>query len=226
MSKIKQNRVGLFGGTFDPIHFGHLRAAEEIRQILSLSKIYFIPSAVPPHKENSDITCASDRLEMLRLAIEGNQYFDISEFELESKSTSYTVDTLEHLSAAHPDTEFYFMLGNELFNQIESWKDYRRLFELCSFVIITRPGFSDLDSNKIPLALKDDFRYYKKVENVISYTKSASKDIAFTEIVFTEIKGIEISSTDIRNFVKSKKSIKYLVPDKIEKYIITKKLYA
>ncbi len=221
MSKIKQNRVGLFGGTFDPIHFGHLRAAEEIRQILSLTKIYFIPSSIPPHKEGSDITCASDRLEMLRLAIEGNEYFDISEFELESKSTSYTVDTLEHLSGAHPDTEFYFMLGNELFNHIESWKDYRRLFELAHFAVITRPGFSDLDSNKIPLALKEDFRYYKKIENVISYTKSSLRDI-----VFTEIRGIEISSTDIRNLVKSNKSIKYLVPDKIEKYIITEKLYA
>ena len=225
MSKVKQNRVGLFGGTFDPIHFGHLRAAEEIRQILNLSRIYFIPSCIPPHKEDSNITPAQDRLKMLRLAIEGNEYFDISEFELESNSTSYTVDTLEHLTRTYPDTEFYFIVGNELFNQIESWKDYRRLFELCSFAVITRPGFSDLDSDKIPLALKDDFRYYKRVENVISYTKSGSKDIVFTEIVFTEIRGIEISSTDIRNFVKSKKSIKYLTPDKVEKFIITKKLY-
>ncbi|MCH7949513.1 MAG: nicotinate-nucleotide adenylyltransferase [Candidatus Dadabacteria bacterium] len=221
MSKRKQNRVGLFGGTFDPIHYGHLRAAEEIRQILSLNKIYFIPSAVPPHKEDSNITPAEDRLKMLRLAIEGNEYFDISEFELENKAPSYTVDTLEHLTVVHPDLEFYFIVGNELFNQIESWKDYSRLFELCSFAVITRPGFSDLDSNKIPLALKDDFRYYKKIENVISYTKSTLKDI-----VFTEIRGIEISSTDIRNFVKSKKSIKYLVPNKVEKFIITEKLYA
>jgi len=221
MSKRKQNRVGLFGGTFDPIHYGHLRAAEEIRQILSLNKIYFIPSAVPPHKKDSNITPAEDRLKMLRLAIEGNEHFGISEFELENKAPSYTVDTLEHLTVVYPDLEFYFIVGNELFNQIESWKDYSRLFELCSFAVITRPGFSDLDSNKIPLALKDDFRYYKKIENVISYTKSSLKDI-----VFTEIRGIEISSTDIRNFVKSKKSIKYLVPNKVEKFIITEKLYA
>jgi len=226
MSKIKQNRIGLFGGTFDPIHYGHLRAAEEIRQILSLSKIYFIPSAIPPHKEESNITCASDRLKMLRLAIEGNEYFDISEFELESKSTSYTVDTLEHLNRTYPDTEFYFILGNELFNHIESWKDYKRLFELTSFAVITRPGFSDLDSNKIPLALKDDFLYYKRVENVISYTKSSSKNTDCSKnIVFTEIRGIEISSTDIRDSVKSNKSIKYLIPDKVEKFIITEKLY-
>jgi nicotinate-nucleotide adenylyltransferase len=225
MSKIKQNRVGLFGGTFDPIHFGHLRAAEEIRQILNLTKIYFIPSSIPPHKEDSNITPAQDRLKMLRLAIKGNEYFDISEFELERKAPSYTVQTLEHFSRAHPDTEFYFIVGNELFNQIESWKDYRRLFELCSFAVITRPGFSDLDPDKIPLALKDDFLYYKRVGNVISYTNSSLRD-GLRNIVFTEIRGIEISSTDIRNFVKSKKSIKYLTPDKVEKFIITKKLYA
>ena len=213
-------KLGLFGGTFDPIHFGHLRAAEEIRQILNLTKIYFIPSSIPPHKEELNITRASDRLKMLRLAIEGNEYFDISEFELENKSTSYTVDTLEHMSRAHPDMEFYFIVGNELFNQIESWKDYRKLFELCSFAVITRPGFSDLDSNKIPLALKDNFLYYKRVENVISYTNNSRN------IVFAEIRGIEISSTDIKKFVKSKKSIKYLIPDKVEKFIITEKLYA
>jgi len=220
MSKTKQNRVGLFGGTFDPIHYGHLSAAEEIIQTLSLNKVYFIPSAIPPHKEESNITPAADRLKMLRLAIEGNEHFDISEFELERETPSYTVDTLEHLTGAHPDLEFYFILGNEIFNKIESWKDYRRLFELTNFVVITRPGFSDVDSNKIPLALKDDFRYYKKVENVISYTNNAR------DIVFTEIRGIEISSTDIRNSVKSNKSIKYLIPDKVEKYIITEKLYA
>jgi len=221
MSNTKQNKVGLFGGTFDPVHYGHLRAAEEIRQILDLAKIYFIPTAIPPHKEESNITAAKDRLRMLRLAIEENEYLDILEFELERKTPSYTVATLEHLTQAHPDLEFYFILGNELFNQIESWKDYRRLFELCSFAVITRPGFSDVDSNKIPLALKDDFRYYNKVENVISYTNNNSRNI-----VFTEIRGIEISSTDIRNSVRSKKSIKYLIPDKVEKFIITKKLYA
>jgi len=226
MGTNKQKRVGLFGGTFDPIHFGHLRAAEEIKEILCLDKVYFIPSAIPPHKSDSKITNSSKRLEMLKLAIEGIKYFDVSEFELQSETPSYTIKTLEYFNHTEPNTEYYFILGNEQFNHIESWKDYKGLFELSNFAVITRPGFSEPSLNKVPLALKDDFLYYKKVENVVSYTKSASKDIAFTEIVFTEIKGIEISSTDIRNFVRAKKSIKYLVPDKIEKYILTQKLYA
>jgi len=220
MGNIKQKRVGLFGGTFDPVHYGHLRAAEEIRQILTLDKIYFIPSAIPPHKENSNITPAQDRLKMLRLAVEGNEYFDISELELESDTPSYTVNTLERLTVSHPDFEFYFIVGNELFDDIESWRDYKRLFEFSNFAVITRPGFSDSDLNKIPLALKEDFRYYNGIENVISYTNKTK------DIVFIEIKGIEISSTDIRAFVKSKQSIKYLVPDKVEKFILAENLYA
>ena len=220
MSETKQKRIGLFGGTFDPIHFGHLRAAEEIKHILNLDKILFIPSAIPPHKENSHITLAKDRLEMIRLAIDGNKCFEISDFEIESKSPSYTIITLEHFKNNEPDSEFYFIVGNELFNEIETWRDYKRLFELANFAVITRPGFSELDSSRIPLALKGDFRYHNTIDNVISFTNNKK------EIVFIEIKGIEISSTDIRGFVKSKQSIKYLVPDKVEQYILSQKLYA
>ena len=219
MGTNKQKRVGLFGGTFDPIHFGHLRAAEEIKEILSLNKVYFIPSAIPPHKSDSNITNSSKRLEMLKLAIEGNKYFDVSEFELQSETPSYTIKTLEYFNHTEPNTEYYFILGNEQFNHIESWKDYKGLFELSNFAVITRPGFSEPSLNKVPLALKDDFLYYNCIENVISYTNKIK------DIVFIEIKGIEISSTDIRNFVKSKKSIKYLVPDKVQNFILSEKLY-
>ncbi len=220
MSKTKQKKVGLFGGTFDPIHFGHLRAAEEIKHILGLDKVRFIPSAAPPHKENSDIAPAQDRLQMIRLAIEGNQDFEISEYELASDAPSYTIYTLEHFHNTEPDTEFYFIVGNELFDHIESWKDYKRLFDIANFAVITRPGFSELDSCKVPLALKDNFRYHNHIENVISYTNNTKS------IVFIEIKGIEISSTDIRAFVRSKQSIKYLVPSKVEQFIYTNHLYA
>ena len=220
MSEKKLKRIGLFGGTFDPIHFGHLRAAEEIRYILNLDKVLFIPTATPPHKENSGISQAADRLEMIRLAIDENKYFEISEYELESDAPSYTIYTLEHFTQSEQDAEFYFIVGNELFNEIENWRDYKKLFELSNFAVITRPGFSELDSSKIPLALKDDFRYHNSIENMISYNNKVR------EIVFIEIKGIEISSTDIRGFVKSEQSIKYLVPDKVEKYIRSQKLYA
>lgn len=219
MGNKKKQKLGLFGGTFDPIHFGHLRAAEEIKQILDLEKVYFIPSAIPPHKTQSNITDPLKRLEMIKLAIKGNEYFDISEFELKSDNPSYTINTLEYFKNINPEHELYFIVGNEQFNIIESWKDYRKLFDLTNFAVITRPGFSELQSDKVPLALKDDFRYYNCIENVTSYTNKTK------DIVFIEIKGIEISSTDIRAFVKSKKSIKYLVPDQVQKFIISEKLY-
>ena len=219
MNAKAQNKIGLFGGTFDPIHFGHLRAAEEIREILKLDKVYFIPSGVPPHKTESRITDAQKRLQMIRNAIEGNSFFDVSEFELRRDTPSYTIHTLEHFIETENDVELYFILGNEQFNNIETWKDYLTLFELSNFAVITRPGFSELDSCKVPLALKEEFRYYNSIENVISYTNNAK------EIVFIEIKGIEISSTDIRSFVESNKSIKYLVPDKVRNFIVSEKLY-
>ena len=219
MNNKGQKKIGLFGGTFDPIHFGHLRAAEEIKEILELDKVYFIPSGVPPHKTVSRITDAQKRLQMIRHAIEGNPYFDVSEFEIKRDTPSYTIHTLEYFIETVSDVELYFILGNEQFNDIETWKDYLTLFKLSNFAVITRPGFSELDSCKVPLALKDEFRYYNSIENVISYS---NKD---KEIVFIEIKGIEISSTDIRNFVESNKSIKYLVPNKVESYIKSKKLY-
>ncbi|MEM7009039.1 MAG: nicotinate-nucleotide adenylyltransferase [Thermodesulfobacteriota bacterium] len=221
MGETKRKRVGLFGGTFDPIHFGHLRAAEEIWQILKLDKIVFIPSAAPPHKENSNISSSDDRLEMIRLAISSTSYFEISQYELNSGKPSYTINTLEHFTKTEPDTEFYFILGNELFNHIDTWEDYERLFQLTNFAVITRPGFSQEGNNKVPLALKEDFRYHNGIENVISYTNQATGK----DIVFIEIKGIEISSTDIRAFVKSKQSIKYLLPHNVEKYILSEKLY-
>jgi len=219
MNAKAQKKIGLFGGTFDPIHFGHLRAAEEIREILELDKVYFIPSGVPPHKTESLITDAQKRLQMISLAIEGNTYFDVSEFELERDTPSYTIHTLKYFIETENDVELYFILGNEQFNEIETWKNYLTLFELSNFAVITRPGFSELDSCKVPLALKDEFRYYNSIENVISYTNNER------QIVFIEIKGIEISSTDIRSFVESKKSIKYLVPDKVQNFILSEKLY-
>ncbi len=225
MSEIKQKKIGLFGGTFDPIHLGHLSAAQEIEHILDLDKIYFIPSGNPPHKENANITPAQDRLEMIKLAIEENPDFEVSEFELNSKSPSYTIKTLEHFSTIEPDVEFYFIVGHELFNNIESWKDYKKLFELSNFAVITRPGYSDMDSSKVPLALEDDFRYYNVIENVISYTNTKDSTLKNKNIVFIEIKGIEISSTEIRSFVKSKQSIKHLVPRSVEEYISAQKLY-
>ncbi|MEQ9618181.1 MAG: nicotinate-nucleotide adenylyltransferase [Deltaproteobacteria bacterium] len=215
-----KKKVGLFGGTFDPVHMGHLRAGEEIREMLGLSEVYFIPSALPPHKESSEVTPSRHRLKMLELALDSNPFFEICEYEVEKSSASYTIETLKYLTGLHADHEFYFIVGNELFSDIETWKDYRELFKLSNFAVITRPGFSNGEPPKPPLALGADFSYDKNTENVIFYRNKNSKVIAFTQI-----RGLEVSSTEIRRLIKTEKSIRYLVPGPVEEYIMSNMLY-
>jgi nicotinate-nucleotide adenylyltransferase len=216
----EKSRVGILGGTFDPVHLGHLRAAEEVREILGLSKVYFVPSAVPPHKDPKETTPAQDRLAMLELAVGPIPYFEVSTYELEKGTTSYTIDTLGHLSSSFACAELYFIVGSELFQEIDTWKNYKDLFKLANFAVMERPGFTDAAPPALPLALEKDFRYYKSVDKVTIYKNSYSK-----EIVFTQIQGVRVSSTEIRSAVKAGKPVKGMVPEEVERYILTKGLY-
>ena len=216
----KGKKVGLLGGTFDPVHLGHLRAAQEIRKILGLQKVYFIPSAVPPHKKAEVTTPAGDRLKMLELALEEYPYFEVSTYEIDKATTSYTVETLKHYTAKQPDTEFYFIVGSELFKTIDTWKNYIELFKLANFAVIERPGFDEKDPHSLPIAIEKDFRYYKSRDNVTIYSNDYSK-----EVVFTKIQGVRVSSTEIRDRVRAGESIKDLVPQKVELYIFDNGLY-
>lgn len=212
-------KVGLLGGTFNPIHIGHLRGAEEIREILAIDRIYFIPSAMPPHKDSSNVASPADRLKMVELAISENQFFEVCDVEIKRGGPSYTIHTLEYFSSKFPEFEIYFILGAELFSEIHTWKECKRLFELSNFAIITRPGFPH--SNSIPLVLRDDFRYYKNEENVIFYTHKGSANT----LALVEIEGILVSSTQIRDLINKNSSIKYLVPKEVEVYIYENKIY-
>lgn len=220
MKKKFGKRVGLLGGTFNPVHLGHLRAAEEIREILTLDKICFIPAAIPPHKDSEEIISPDDRLRMLEISIQGNPFFEISDVELNRKGASYTIDTLKYFSSNFSEFELYFIVGNELFIEIDTWKNFKELFELSNFIVITRPGFSEDFSSLIPLAVKDDFRYYKKEKDVTIYLHKSSNTLAIAQIY-----GVQVSSTQIRDLLRDKKSIKYLVPAPVESYILSKKLY-
>ena len=220
MDDKKKEKAGLFGGTFDPVHLGHLRAAEEIREQLSLDMVYFVPAAIPPHKNTIHTTPPRQRLDMLRLAVAGNPRFGICDYELGKSTASYTVETLRHLTGVNPDSDYYFIVGNELFREIETWREYKELFKLTNFAVITRPGYSDANEEKPPLALENDFSYYKEEDNVKFYIDKSSKLIAFSRI-----RGLEISSTEIRLCVKSGRSVKYLVPASVEEYILRDNIY-
>lgn len=216
----KKKKVGIFGGTFDPVHLGHLRAAEEIKRILELEKVYFIPSAIPPHKKQAEITPSKNRLKMLEIALKPYPYFDISTYEIEKATTSYTIETLKHFTSEYPDIEFYFIVGSELFSHIETWKNYNDLFKLANFAVIERPGFPEENASKLPIAIEPAFRYHMNRDNVTIYLNQHSK-----EVVFTQIHGVRVSSTEIRQRIKAGEQIKDLVPEQVERYILKNGLY-
>lgn len=135
-------RIGLLGGTFDPIHLGHLHLADEAKSQLALDKIFLIPAYLPPHKENGERTPAAMRLEMARLALDGKPALEASDVEIRKKSVSYTIDTLRILHASYPEgTEFFFLTGSDSLEILDQWKEVREIFKLATFVVAKRPGF-------------------------------------------------------------------------------------
>ncbi|MDI6752181.1 MAG: nicotinate-nucleotide adenylyltransferase [bacterium] len=140
------NEVGIFGGIFDPIHFGHLQVAEAAGKVLELSNLIFVPSGLPPHKKPPIASC-QDRLNMLEMAIEKSPYFSISKIEIERKEYSYTKDTVEKLKAIYKETEFYFVIGSDTISELSEWKEIDRLFREIRFVAVTRQGFPIKDAN-------------------------------------------------------------------------------
>lgn len=134
-------KVGIFGGTFNPVHIGHLILAEEAREKLGLDKIIFIPTALPPHKDTVDIAPASDRLKMLKLAIKGNKFFKFSDIEIKRQGRSYTIDTLKELKNKFIHDELYFIIGSDLLKYLNEWKDLNEINKMVKFVAATRPGY-------------------------------------------------------------------------------------
>lgn len=134
-------RLGILGGTFNPVHIGHLILAEEIREKAGLDKIIFVPAYLPPHKVSSDIAAASDRFNMLKMALKGNPHFGISDAEIKRQGQSYTIDTVRQLKDRFPDDELYFITGSDLLKYLDEWKDLSEILQLVKFIVATRPGY-------------------------------------------------------------------------------------
>jgi len=219
-------RIGLFGGTFNPIHSGHLHAANELKKRFPLDKIHLIPSALPPHKVPDNLAEASDRLEMLQLSVADNPRLTVSEIELSRTGPSYTIDTIYHYkSICSDDIRLFLAVGVDAFLEIETWKSFRDLFTQIPFIIMSRP----LDS------LPDSGADLKKLELFLrqaiseKYMFSESKQCFFhpehKPIFFIDINPLNISSTDIRNRIRKGRSIRNRVPEAVENYIKDKGLY-
>ena len=134
-------KIGILGGTFNPVHLGHLILAEEAREKLGLDKIIFIPAALPPHKDNVDIALAADRLRMLKKAIRGNKFLAASDIEIKRQGRSYTIDTLKELKHKFIHDELYFIIGSDLLKYLNEWKDLNEINKMVKFVAATRPGY-------------------------------------------------------------------------------------
>ena len=212
-------RIGLFGGTFDPIHWGHLRSAEEVRESFALDRILFIPTAKPPHKRGQTKTAARDRLAMVRLALASNPKFRVSNVEINRPGVSYSVDTLRYFAARRRANDtYYFVLGLDAFREIETWKDFRQVFPLCNFIVTSRPGSrkSKLLSG-ISVAVRKLFCY--------DSIKKIHRHRSGTTLHFLQLTDFAVSASDIRARVREGKSIRYLVPDAVEDYINKRGLY-
>jgi nicotinate-nucleotide adenylyltransferase len=211
-------KIGLFGGTFDPIHWGHLRSAEEVREAFRLDRIIFIPASVPPLKLKAQTTAAADRLKMVRLAIAGNSGFAVSGIELSRPGKSFSIDTLRNFAGKRPKDSLYFILGMDAFREIGMWKDFQELFPLSHFIVTSRPECGDLlKLGDLPVAARKSFCYDSK--------KNAYRHRSGTRLHFFKLTDIAISASDIRARVEAGKSIRYLVPPAVESYIQRRGLY-
>jgi len=214
-------QVGLFGGSFNPLHIGHLRAAEEVREILDLDKIIFIPSSIHPIKNEKNIVDAKYRLRMLELATRDIKDFEVSDVEMKRPGPSYTVDTLKYFKDKFKNYRLIFILGTENLAKIDTWKDYKELFKYADFAVLSRPGFNLKNIRDIiPRGLVKQFKLSENKNG-----KTVYKHLSGNSLVFFKIKGIRISSTTLRKLVENGKSIKYFVPDRVNKYILKNKLY-
>ncbi|MEE9248869.1 MAG: nicotinate-nucleotide adenylyltransferase [Dehalococcoidia bacterium] len=197
-------RIGVLGGTFDPVHLGHLIIAEEARTRLSLEKILFVPAGRPWFKDDNDVTDTADRLEMLRLALEGNPYFCIDTQELKRPGATYTVDTIAQLRGQiGPDAEIFFIIGLDALAELARWKDPERLASMCFFAAMRRPEFTELDVKSLDRTVPGVSGRVHLLENI----------------------QVDISSSDIRCRIQRGLPIRYLVPREVDEYIKGKGLY-
>jgi nicotinate-nucleotide adenylyltransferase len=195
--------IGIMGGTFDPIHIGHLAVAEEAREALVLDRVLFVPAGQPPHKLPGSVTPVRDRVAMVELAIAGNPAFELSPLEVEREGPSFTVDTVEALASANPEGTLHLILSAETFAELPSWHEPERLFESARMAVVPREGYPAPDPAWIA-------RAFPGREDRVDYLGGPR---------------LGLSSTALRTRVAAGRSIRYLVPEAVEAYIVDHELY-
>jgi len=199
-----REKIGILGGTFDPVHLGHLIIAEEVRSNVGLDKILFVPAGVPWMRENEGVSAGKHRLNMVDLAVKSNPHFQSSSIEIDRQGVTYTADTLETLREdLDHEVELSFIMGMDVLEKFHLWKSPETVVELCSLVIVNRPGNQAVDVNEV----------------VKKYPEAGAK------LRIINVPRMEISSSEIRERVRQEKSLKYLVSEEVIEYIDQNNLY-
>jgi nicotinate-nucleotide adenylyltransferase len=212
-------KLGIIGGTFNPIHLAHLRIAEEVRDRLGLERVIFIPASRPPHKEREDYLSFEHRLAMVKLAIGDNPAFTASSLEQELGGTSYSVHTLTELRTLYPGDELYFIIGSDSFRDIASWYRYDEIFSLCNLAVVERPGaeITNLVA-PLPVAIATQFCYDS---DALCLTHRSGFSVYYLAGI-----PLAISSSEIRRLARQGSSLRYLLHEKVAGYIEEKRIYS
>ncbi len=197
-------RIGIMGGTFNPIHLGHLILAENAYRQLDLDVVWFMPSGKPPHKPDTEILPNEDRVHMVELAIEGTPYFELSLLEIDRQGITYTVDTLEYLTKTRPEDQFFFLAGADSLYQFETWREPARILSMCHFA-----------------AARRDSVIYADIEAQAAYLREKYQ----AEVSLINIPEIDISSSNIRERIKNGDTIHFLVPRTVEEHLAEHRSY-
>ena len=211
----RERRIGLFGGTFDPIHLGHLRCAQEVEEAFDLSQVIFILAATPPHKVDRPIIATKHRWNMVKVAIADNPSFALSDVEIKREGTSYSIETISYYHRNLKKGErLFFVVGADAFCEIETWKDYPQLFTVCDFIVISRPTFDPLRASVL------QSEGFTKEEGGNLFLHPSGHTLHLLSVT-----PIGISSTEIRRTVREGRSLTYVVPKEVENYIMNEGLY-
>lgn len=216
---MKNSRIGIFGGTFNPIHSGHLRAAEIAQRKFSLDRVLFVPSYIPPHKESDDIASPHHRLKMVELACKPYPQFIPSSIEIEAKGKSYSVISLGRVKELFPEALIFFILGVDAFLEIDTWKDYEKLLNQCFFIVVSRPGYN-LDEAREVLGGR-----YREMIVEFSETGKEEKKFCSSRIFLLPIEALDIASSEVRRRIREGISVKGLVPYDVDTYIRKHNIY-
>ena len=210
-------KLGILGGTFDPIHFGHLRVAEEVGEELELEHVYLIPAALPPHKDEKPVSSFEHRMAMTRIAVEGSPLLEALDLEGRRQGLSYSIETLrEFRQLFKGNIELFFIIGIDAFLEIGTWKEYRALFDHAHFLVINRPGFQSEDLGGFLTSLE------------VGFERDGDKFVvpSGNHLIFREATLMDISSTEIRNRVAEGKTIRFMLPKTVRTYIMENRLYS